>query len=480
MKNYNNILAKISVVLALMSFISCQDLIETPVSSVAPANYFNTPEQCETVYTNSMYALFSQWGGYGQGLYMGQMSDQFDGGNFNYNINIGSEYWSAHFKAINMINSVLSAIETGKMASYPTEIKDDIIAQGRFLRAFNYFYLVRLFGKVPYLTEDRASLITVPLTPEDRDEISDVYDKIEADLLYAADKLKSSNLSKINKWIAKALLAKVYLTRATAPLKDVTFYTKAKDMANTIITSGPYVLESSVDSVFHKNNRKNLEIIFAFNSAKGNTGGSASALCPLELEGDQYTTVPIQWTNKYPEQPRKSTYIMLNWPKSKGNTAVMINYTQSKGQKPCIGKLTWPYFSYNAIRAKAAFEYDRSIIRLADIYLVYAEAQNRSDGGANATSVQLVNNIINRANAGKGTEALVTLGMTMTDFENRVIEERNLELCFEGDRYYDCVRKELFETVCDSIQLNGFAPYKYLYPIPAFEAKFIGQNSGYE
>ena len=481
MKKINNSIAKCSVVLLLFAVFSCQDLTENPISSLSPINYFDTPEQCESVYANSLVVVYSQWGLYGGGLDATLISDQKEGGNFNYSNQVGYDYWRVHTSALNSINGVLNAINNfDKLGNYSIEVKNDIIAQGRFLRAFNHFYLVRLFGKVPYFNEN-VNYVTTPLVPEDRLEITAVYDKIEADLLYASQNLgnyDASKPSKINKWTAKALLAKVYLTRATAPVKDASYYVKSRDMADDVIKNGPFVFQATFADVISKANRKNKEIIFGLNASAANKSTTAKYQVPVELAGDGVSTVSVDWTNLYPDQPRKKAYIMLQWPKSKGNLATMIPYTASKSQRPYVGKMTWPYYSYDEFKVQAGVDSDRAVLRLADVYLIYAEAQNMADGSPNATAVNLVNKIIKRANETTGTEELATIGMTKEDFDTKVINERNFELCFEGDRYYDLVRKHLFEAVLlQPGQLNGFAEYKYLFPIPGNEG--IGQNPGY-
>jgi starch-binding outer membrane protein, SusD/RagB family len=89
----------------------------------------------------------------------------------------------------------------------------------------------------------------------------------------------------------------------------------------------------------------------------------------------------------------------------------------------------------------------------ADILLIYAEAINMAGSGPTQLAVDRLNLIISRANEGTGDEAAATLVMSQAEFDKKVIDERSYELCFEND---------------------------YLLPIPALDAKAIGQNAGYE
>ena len=488
MKKSINILAKSGAILLSLMVFSCQNLKENPISSLAPSNYFTNPSQCESAYAQAMSQIYSQWSNYAGGLYNGQQTDQTNGGNYNYSVDIGLGYWTCHFQAINTINTTLATIKSGSVSTFPIAVVNDLIAQGRFLRAFNYFYLVRLFGKVPYITEDTPNVVDHPLTPSSREEIPAVYDKIQADLVYAGQYMNDYNASipgHINKWTARALLSKVYLTRATAPISDVTYYPKARDLADTVITQSPYGLQPTFDAVFSRSNRGNLEIIFAFNSAPGALATSVKGACPVEIGGFSGGSISNVWSNTFPEQPRKHSYIMLQWPEGTGDigsatdSTVLIPYTASVQQVPNIGKQTWPYFSISEIMNEQGFDYDLAIIRFADVLLMYAEAANMANGSPTQVAVDRVNMIINRANAGTGTEPIATLGMSSTAFDALVINERNFELCFEGDRYYDLVRKRMIPQVCTADQLSGFTADKYLYPIPSLDAPLVGQNPGY-
>jgi len=70
--------------------------------------------------------------------------------------------------------------------------------------------------------------------------------------------------------------------------------------------------------------------------------------------------------------------------------------------------------------------------------------------------------------------------MSQTDFDKKVIDERSYELCFENDRYFDVLRKRLLQEVNLPDNADGYDENDYLLPIPALDAKSIGQNTGYE
>jgi len=123
------------------------------------------------------------------------------------------------------------------------------------------------------------------------------------------------------------------------------------------------------------------------------------------------------------------------------------------------------------------------VIRFADVLLIYAEAANMANGGPTAEAVEAVNRVIDRAN-GYVTipeHPRLTTSMSKEAFDVAVIEERNQELCFEFDRWFDLIRKHILkEKSIPSIQQN-FTEDDYLFPIPDSDVDLGGltQNPGY-
>lgn len=124
------------------------------------------------------------------------------------------------------------------------------------------------------------------------------------------------------------------------------------------------------------------------------------------------------------------------------------------------------------------------IIRFADVLLIYAEAANMVNGSPTQAAVDAVNLVINRANdyLPNAGHPLLTTGMTKEAFDEAVIEERNQELCFEYDHWFDLVRKRILrEKSIPEIQQN-FTEDDYLFPIPDNDvllSEGMVQNPGY-
>jgi hypothetical protein len=495
MKKNKTTIVKSSIVLLLIiiSGISCQKLKEEPQGILTPVSFYATPAQCEAAFSGSMNALFTTWGGY---IGVPPWPDgQMDGAALGFSPTSNVQYWQWHFKAIANINPVLKAIKAGSLSKYSEADVADIVGQAKFLRAFNYFQLVRLYGKIPFIDEDTPDVVTAPLTPESRLEIAAVYDKIVADLTYGAENMYDRDPAtpgKPNKWTAKGLLAKVYLTMATAPLNQTANYAKARDVADDVIANGPYSLVPLVTDVFKTSNTNNSECMFAFQSTD-----LYPSLPGIDNGPDEWGTwddgaVKALWADSYPEQPRKHIYMLTEWPIDLNNLAGdwVTDFHTSNFGVPWNAKRSWPNLTVAEQLNDAGNNHViMSILRLADVILVYAEAANMAGSGPTQLAVDRLNLIIDRANTPSvtdlpktnvaGTEPRATLALSQAQFNQKVLDERNYELCFEFDRYFDVLRTKTLKEVNLPDNANDFVETDYLFPIPPLDAKFIGNNPGY-
>jgi hypothetical protein len=116
--------------------------------------------------------------------------------------------------------------------------------------------------------------------------------------------------------------------------------------------------------------------------------------------------------------------------------------------------------------------------------LIFAEATNAVNGGPTQAAVDAVNQVIDRANGyvANAQHPKLTTNMSEQAFDEAVIEERNLELAFEMDRWFDLVRKRILkEKSIPTIQQN-FSENDYLFPIPDNDIQLnsmLTQNPGY-
>ena len=147
------------------------------------------------------------------------------------------DIWGWMFSGVNRANYILEFKDKTDF-----EGKEEILAQARFLRAYYYFELVKWFGDVPLVVDQRilfGDQFNVDRTPK-----AQVYAQIEMDLMYAADNLPytQAETGRITKGAAQALLGKAYLYQNK--------FEEAATVLENLILNGPYDLVSDYDTMF--------------------------------------------------------------------------------------------------------------------------------------------------------------------------------------------------------------------------------------
>lgn len=464
--------------LLLLINIRCVDLNETPKDFTGPSNFYTSKSQVESAFVSAMQRLYSEWSVYSYGQWIFTSDDQMYGGELVFGNDQGGDLWGAHYRAIADLNPAIKALNDDKLGTGASqEEKDALMAQARFIRAFNYFSLVRLFGDVPLITEN-----VNPVTDEIiRTPTVDVYAFIEADLLFAVQNLPNTwpeNRGRPAKGAAKALLAKVYITMATAPLNDATKYAKARDMAADVMDDGIYSLVTDIDQVFALENSYGPEVMWSFNATTDDPSTPAQIYLPGSMDGWGDFKSEKKWGEKFPAQPRKDAYLLLE-------DAAGLPYTTFDGSTPFVKKYLYDpanWERYTSIQ-------NVPLLRYADVLLLYAEAANMANGSPTQAAADAVNMVIQRANgnAVNAADPLLTTAMTKAAFDAAVIQQRNLELCFEYDRWYDIQRKRLLEGLISAGNIletsaPNFTVDDYLWPIPQTDLRLnplLTQNPGY-
>ncbi|HET7179618.1 MAG TPA: RagB/SusD family nutrient uptake outer membrane protein [Chryseosolibacter sp.] len=475
MKKLSNIL----VVAMFFACGGCMDLTETPQSSLSPETFYSSPAQVEAAFAASMDHVWCQWcNNYSYGWQFFADDDQIVAGSRG-DLNIGTDHawelWEAHYKALLDVNTALKAVMDGHVQDADEETLDLLVGEAKFLRAWNYFQLVRLWGGVPvYLEQDNPVA-----EPKARASIAEVYAQIVSDFSDAAEKLPVSwdgAPGKPTRGAANGLLAKVYLTMATAPLNETSNYAKAAETAKKVIDAGTYSLVPNIGDVFKIENKYGPEMMWGFNSTMDVLATDAPIWGPSE---DPYYgwgdyMVDTRWDSLYPQQPRKDAYII--------DSLNGVYYTSFDNPRPSVKKYMPPYITEEQYQNYTSPN-NLPIIRFADVLLIFAEADNMANGGPTQEAVDAVNLIIDRANGhvANPNEPLLTTAMTKEDFDKAVINERSLELCFEYDRYFDLLRKRMLKDVTPWAPQN-FSDDDYLWPIPQVDLKLnplLTQNPGY-
>jgi hypothetical protein len=355
-------------------------------------------------------------------------------------------------------NAALEAIKAAADSGLSMSLRNQLTGECKLVRAFQYFYLVNLFGPVPLvLSTDWRSTALYGRAPVDS-----VYNQIERDLLDAQSKLVSTYPSaghqRPNRYTATALLARVYLYQKKWDL--------AKAMADTVINSGLYSLVSNLDNVFLD---KSNEAIWQL--------GPNSTSVPLDAPGYSlfgaaaYSTYfgPSYWLS-----PSLVNAFELGDKRLAHWTTIDTIFSFGSGGNQYL-PMYYKTKNYSTIIRTGAE--DLMVVRLAEIYLIRAEALAQQ--GDLAGSMADVNVI--RARAGLGAITAVDLN----DALGKILHERQVELfCEWGHRWLDLKRMDSVDAVMTRVKPQYWPAdgHTALYPIPYPELvsnQYLTQNLGY-
>ena len=354
-------------------------------------------------------------------------------------------------------------------------------AEARFLRAQTYYHLLDLYGNVPFV--DETTFGTVPK------QISraDLFNYVEAELKAAEAELKApkSNLyGRLDKAAAWALLSRLYLNAevytGTARYSDV--------IANTekVINAG-YGLKSEYDDLFladnHINNPENIFSV-VYDGLKTQTNGGTSYLVHAAIGG---TMDPAEFgvNSGWGGLRTTSAFVDKFEPTDLRGRFYTNGHTKEIND---LGTFTdgYAFIKYKNITSNGTpgvhnnwVETDLPVYRLADVYLMYAEAVLRGGGGSMSTAVGYVNALRTRANAS-------AVNFIDLDF---ILDERSRELSWEMTRRTDLIRFGKFTSAAylwpwKGNAKNGIAvsEYRNLFPIPNNDLVVnpnLVQNPGY-
>lgn len=335
-----------------------------------------------------------------------------------------------------------------------------IIGEAKFLRALNYFTLVRLYGRVPLITSfiTDSSEDMIPYTSPRED----VYDFIIQDLLDAESVLPTTAIAagRATKGAAMALLGKVYLTYAgytmntegTAIVKgDSKYYQLAADKLKDVIDLGVYDLFADVNDVFSNDTENGIEHIFSiqFSGDITNEGSQyQTQFAPKDnITGWSYNTYPVEH-NFYmsfedSDLRKEATFLteyydgwdvynnyLDDYYAGVAETYVTIKkYLRDWTQ----GSTNRTYTMTGSNMGEANFEY----LRYADVLLMYSEALVEARGSITDADLSGINKVRNRAGLASYTASSFT---DMDDFRIKMLDERNKELCGEGHGWFDYTR----------------------------------------
>ncbi|WP_298733277.1 RagB/SusD family nutrient uptake outer membrane protein [uncultured Chitinophaga sp.] len=440
---------------AMFAVSGCSKFLEEEdPSNLTPDNFYTLPEHADAALT-AIYANL-RFIGNGTGIFSnnyqlleaptgttgsetGQNSDLNNLLNLAYNpdnLHV-RQWWQNLYLNISNANQAIAKIPGINPMDEAQKARN--MGEAYFLRALHYYWLVRLFGDVPLLTEPVTSYTDPKLYPG-RTSQDSVYQLIVSDLTKAEQSgLPWTNASgRASLGAVKSLLASVYLTMAGEPLKKDGYFRLAADKAKEVIDNGSFQLFPGYDSLHNPAIKNTGELIFQIQYAQGIVNNPfQESMLPnfggISAYGTQVgSTIPTQaFYDSFEPGDRRTEEQQFFY------TAY---YTNGNG---ALKQLNRPYIFKHfdrvangtaGIAGTAQSGMNWTLIRYAEVLLIYAEAQNEADHGPNAQAIAALKQIRDRARLTTPTS------FTEADFRLAVWRERWHELCYEGKTWFDMVR----------------------------------------
>ena len=468
----------ITVTSLIVSVSSCTKFLqENPKSSQPVGSYFQTLSEAQSA-VNNLYGHSAGPGSFfvSNGIYDASYSinmDTYSGLADNpvyQNQSIGflqnltqngsncdswlGSIWSDFYTHIADCNTIIQAVQNSTVLTSAEQTP--LLATARFFRAMDYYYLVRLFGAVPLVLTPYTSVqnINIPRT-----SIDSVYTSIVNDLTYAissgslADVPMGSNGNQISKGTAEIVLSEVYLTMAGYPLQlGSAYYTKALNTVSALLqSSGGYALFSNSGGTTYAN--KLVSHSYDQGSEYLYFQEYNSTISPSPYPE---WTLPNTFPTNVPNSNIKVAYTLVTTPwMPSTNLLNMYNqtndirvqnyqfyhstftYQTTEGTTDTISFSPCPYrwFDSTALFSTAASSKYCSCYRLADAYLIAAEAAN--DLGMDPT--QYLAPILQRAYTN-----VPAIPSAQADRNSFILAERYRELAMEGHFWFDLIRTRLY------------------------------------
>ncbi|HSJ30581.1 MAG TPA: RagB/SusD family nutrient uptake outer membrane protein [Longimicrobiales bacterium] len=339
--------------------------------------------------------------------------------------------WADMYDGINRTNNILDAIpNVGALSSSEAA---QYRGEALFIRSLHYSLLAGYFGDVPIVTEPSRGVGEESLVA--RDPVADVYAMIIADLEESATLLAPGHVAgRATADAANALLARVYLETGA--------YAQARDKATLLIESGEYSLPADYATVFRTNNSS--ESIFELQYSINNSNNQAFWFYTPDLGG------------RWGYSPTADLYAAFEPGDERLDVTIGIDAGDRYGNK------------YEKIENG---DDNIVVLRLAEMYLIRAEANARLNAAPAVVRAD-INEVRNRA----GLPDLPTTVDTQQELFDAILQERRVELAFEGLRFFDLRRLGVATTL---LQIPAT---HLLWPIPQAERDVntaLTQNDGY-
>lgn len=481
----NIILKFLFITLTLGGMASCKEafLDTPPLGSLTAPNFFNTDAEL-LAGTSALYNKV-WFGSNGQSLlsfgdgragnmlspYNGnwQQFYQFTVSNTNSDLR---DSWNSFFTVVAQSNVLIYNINTYAKAAVSGAAKRRAIGEARFMRAVAYSYLVQNWGPVPVITDNLKQGADTTLA---RNTVESVWEFAIRDMQAAINLLPTTTAAgtgRLNSYSAKGMLARFYLTRSglgsTNGQRSQMYLDSAKYYANDVIKNGPFQLMKNYADLFLTANNNNAEQLFGLQWVSNGGYGSGNQFQSQFASSSKITGFSDGWggsngasydylINLDPADSvrRKATFMLpgdvySEITKATGGWKVPVPAADSYENFANFKKYVVGTPEDNGGLGQQQNAPNNTYMqRLADVYLIYAEATLGNNAKtSDPEALKYFNAIRERA-----TLAPVT-SFTIDD----IIRERRYEFAVEGDSWYDMVRlyyynpKKVIDRVANQVR----------------------------
>ncbi len=491
MKKYN-IIKFIIAFISIGLTVSCDDFLDKPAEDSYTIDTFYQNDEQVYQAVNSIYN--SPWYDFQRGfmkigdVMAGNIIFDSGDGYTNFTLsnsdadiaNASASLWSVNAYC----NGVIENVDMKSAPGVSQVVKNTVKGEAMVWKSMAYFYLVRCFGAVPIIHDNAEIIAKNTSTMLKRNKVEDVYEYIILTLKNAVELLPEKNLTgRIDKYSAYGLLSKVYLTKSGYGMngtRNEEDLSNAAYYAKLVIEESGRELMPNYEDIFQLKNNFSDESLIAWHWTVGSQWTSQNSL-QSDLSMTNFSDAVQSWGNwVYPtidlqsafdesagsltrnnrDTRRKATIMMVgdhydyfwveyggfdyNWDNATdgqyGGSLVFASGTGSNCAKHIVGRLADAEAQgYDALD-RMSTPLSTHILRLADVYLIYAEAVLGNDAQTSDASALNAYNAVNaRALGTYHTPITENLTFDMID------KERRLELALEGDRWYDMVRLHYYK-----------------------------------
>ncbi len=450
----NKIIQIIISVLLLSAMASCGDdfLVREPEGTYVDATFYTSPEALKAatapLYNRAWFsynerpavAVGSLRANDGYNPWMNPSYTLFTVTSLDEGL---SKTWESFYSVVTLANATIDAVNT-KATNVTGIQKNQAIAESRLMRGIAYFYMLRVWGSV-ILIEDNLTVVRNPLQPRNREE--DVFQFIINDLTYAMNNLPDTwDKGRATSWGAKGMLAKVYLARSgwkKGGTRDESDLTKARELAGDVCMNSGINLYDNYEDLFkykHNNNPESLIAMqwvplgdwFVCNTLLADLAFSPEVTGGINVWGGglNATIDMLELYEPADSLRRNATYF------TQGSKYSYINiakggYTYTGTSAPIKkGVVGGPDDENDGKVQSMNSPLNTYILRLADVYLTYAEAcLGNSTSLTEGDGLEYFNKVRDRAKIARKSS------ITLDD----LIKERRIEFAMEYCNWYDMV-----------------------------------------